>query len=130
MDGEDAVAIPWMAKRTRNPTPDRIVWKQDDVTHSQFYWLGVDDENRKRGTEIVADVQGQTISVSASGVNRVIVYLDDRFLDLEKPIKIRVGEKSVFEGVVSRTIATLSKTLERRGDPFLSFPGSVAIAIP
>ena len=39
MDREDASAVPWMAKYTRNARPLKVVWLQDDVTHPRFYWL-------------------------------------------------------------------------------------------
>ncbi len=130
MDREDAVAIPWMAKQTRNAAPKRIVWKQDDVTHSQFYWLGVDDANRKARSEVIAEAVGQTITLSAKNVSEVVVYLDDRFIDLDQPVKIQSEGKVLHEGVVPRTIATLFGTLSRRGDPFLSFPSAVTVSIP
>ena len=30
MNLEDREAIPWMEKFTRNPLPEKIVWRQDD----------------------------------------------------------------------------------------------------
>jgi hypothetical protein len=130
MDREDAVAIPWMAKQTRNPLPRRIVWKQDDVTHSQFYWLGVDDANQKGRSQIIAEAEGQTITISSDNVSQVVVYMDDRFIDLDRPVKIQSAGKVLFEGMVPRTMATLFGTLSRRGDPFLSFPSAVTVSIP
>ncbi|MCA9258949.1 MAG: hypothetical protein KDA61_07105, partial [Planctomycetales bacterium] len=41
MDREDASALPWMSQFRRDPRPDKVVWKQDDVTHNRFYWLHV-----------------------------------------------------------------------------------------
>lgn len=37
MNLEDAAAVPWMAKFTRNPLPQRVVWQQGDVMHNYFY---------------------------------------------------------------------------------------------
>lgn len=130
MDREDAMAIPWMAKQTRNPTPNKIVWKQDDVTQSRFYWLGVDDTNRKARSEVVAEVDGQSITLSAQGIDEMTVYLDDRFIDLNQPVKILSGSKVLHEAVVLRTIASLFDTLKQRGDPFLSFSSSVTVSLP
>lgn len=130
MDGEDAVAIDWMATHTRDPTPSKVVWKQDDVTHDQFYWLAVDDKQAKPRAEIVAEVQGQTISLSTTDVDQLTVLVDDRFIDLDQPVKIECSGKVVHDAVVHRTIARLSETLNRRGDPYLSFPGAVTVSIP
>jgi predicted peptidase len=54
MQKEDAVAIPWMHKFTRNKYPDRIVWKQDDVLHDRFYWLRLTKENAKPRSSVLA----------------------------------------------------------------------------
>lgn len=135
MDRKDAVAIPWMAKHTRNPLPKKLVWKQDDVLHDQSYWLAVNRNHRKPGSLIRAEVNGQTISVTnpssnQAGVAQVIVQLDDRFIDLDQPVTIRFGGVDVFQGRVNRTIAELAETLNRRGDPNLSFPARVTLESP
>ncbi len=130
MDREDAVAIPWMAKHVRNPTPRKVVWKQDDVTHEQLHWLGVDQNNQIARSEMVAEADGQIIRIAATGITELIVHLDDRFIDLDQPLKIQAEDEVLFEGVVARTIASLSSTLNRCGDPGLSFPASVTVSIP
>lgn len=130
MDLEDAIAVGWMAKHTRNPTPQRLVWKQDDVTHASHHWLAVDDENRVGRSETFAKVDGQTIELKAEQLKKLTVYLDDRFIDLEKPVKIMCGDKELHEGAVNRTIATLASSLDQSGDAELSFPASVTVDIP
>jgi pimeloyl-ACP methyl ester carboxylesterase len=34
MNRNDAEALPWMAKHTRNPWPEKVVWVQDEVTQN------------------------------------------------------------------------------------------------
>ncbi|QDT09646.1 transglutaminase domain-containing protein [Planctomycetes bacterium K23_9] len=130
MDREDAVALAWMAKHTRNTTPKKIVWVQDDVTHSNFYWLGVDAKDAKKGTQLVAQASEQTIQLTASNAMPVDVYLDDQFIDLGKPVTVKCGDQVLYDGLVERTIATLSKTLQQRGDPRLSFSSVVNVSVP
>jgi len=130
MDREDAVALPWMAKHTRNVTPKKIVWVQDDVTHLQFYWLGIEPDEAKAGTTITAEANGQEIELATEDLTSVNVFLDDRFIDLEKPVTIKSKGRVLFEGKVERTIAGLNDTLQQRGDPQLSFPTSVNVKLP
>jgi predicted esterase len=130
MDREDAVALPWMAKHTRNVTPSKIVWVQDDVTHSHFYWLGVEESSVKAGATIIATVDGQTIDLTSSDVNKMEVFLDDRFIDLDKPIQITSGGQTLFEGQVTRSLKTLAATLDERSDSELAFPSSVEVEMP
>ncbi|TWT74413.1 transglutaminase domain-containing protein [Allorhodopirellula solitaria] len=130
MDREDAVAIEWMSEHTRNPTPNRIVWVQDDVTHSDFYWLAVDEADCQPRCEIIAEVEEQTISVFAEGVERVQVRFDDRIVDLDRPVTIVSDGQILHESLVERTIGELATTLIARGDPNLAFPASVTVELP
>ena len=51
--------------------------------------------------------------------------------DLDQPIVVRRGDEVVLEGVVPRTIQTLARTLEERGDPTGVFPAEIVIgAVP
>ena len=115
MDRDDAAAIPWMAKSTRNPFPKRVVWVQDDVTHPRFYWLA--NPAPARGATITATLTGQEIVLSdVNAVGTIHIRLNDAMLDLDRPVRVVRGEELLFEGKVPRTIETLAKTLEERGD--------------
>ena len=127
MDLEDAVAVPWMAEFTRNPLPERIVWLQDDITHSSFYWLAVDEENAVGGARIEANVEGQNIEIESSGVSRVSLRLTDDLVDLDQPIRVASGDETLYEGSVPRTILALWTSTEERGDPALVFSSEVSI---
>lgn len=124
----DAAAFGWMAQFTRNPLPGKVVWKQDDVTCRRFYWLAVPDGENKARTLVVAARDGQTIALSrVSGIERVTVLLNDDMVDLDKAVVITLKNKTLFEGVVPRTIAALSRSLARRKDPKLFFSAAVDV---
>lgn len=129
MDREDASALPWMAQFRRNPLPTRIVWKQDDVTHSRFYWLAVEPVHIRDRAEIIAQRNGQTVDVRTQQVDRLTVRLNDQMVDLDQPVTITRGEQTLFHGHVPRTIALLARTLNERGDPRSVFSGEVAIEL-
>jgi poly(3-hydroxybutyrate) depolymerase len=131
MNREDASAVPWMAGFRRDPAPRRVVWRQDDVTRGRFYWLAVEPGRAKPGATVVASVEGQEVRIEDSGdVDILIVRLDDRLLDLDRPVKVVARGKTLFEGVAPRTIANLAKTLEGPGDPGLAFPAEVTATSP
>jgi hypothetical protein len=121
MEREDAKAVPWMAKFTRNPWPTRVVWKQDDVTHTRFYWLGVPEEQAEAGDEIIATIDGQKIRIETDDVTEVAVRLNDALVNTDEPVSIMHGEREVFSGVIPRTIGAMAKSLAERGDPDLAF---------
>ena len=128
MNLEDASAVPWMAKFSRNPVPRKIVWHQDDVTHDRFYWLAIEPADAKARLTVVATVAGQEVKIEkCEGVEKLIVRLDDRLVDLDKPVKITTNGKTLFEGLVPRTIATLEKTLNGPGDSKLTYSAEIAV---
>ena len=117
MDGDDAKALPWMAQFNRVNRPERIVWKQDDVTHDRFYWLKVDEPVAR--DRMVVERTGQTITISEPGaVKKLTIRLDDSMLDLDQPVIVKgPGGKVLFEGIVPRTRSVLEQTLAEREDP-------------
>ncbi|MDI9404318.1 MAG: dienelactone hydrolase family protein, partial [Limnohabitans sp.] len=138
MDRKDAVAVPWMAKFSRNLRPERIVWLQDDVTSPRFYWLANPDP--KGGQRVVAERKGQTITIlEASGFGtstsvKLAIRFDSTMVDLTKPVVVRtgpdLGSTTLFEGVAPATIATMAKTLAERSDPSAIFPAEVVVEVP
>lgn len=130
MELEDAVALEWMAGFTRDATPDRIVWWQDDVTHTRFYWLAVPPGEEKKGTHVSARLRGQKIELVHQQPMTLIILLNDDMLDLDKPVQVAAGDTILFDGQVVRTIGTMSRTLGERGDPELVFSAEITVLLP
>jgi poly(3-hydroxybutyrate) depolymerase len=129
MDREDAEALPWMARFTRDLRPARVVWVQDDVTHPRSYWLAVDDP--RAGARIVAEREGQVVRlVEAPAGTTVRIRLDDSMLDLDRPVRVVHGERVLFEGVVPRERRVIERTLAERGDPRGVFVAEVEVRVP
>jgi poly(3-hydroxybutyrate) depolymerase len=128
MNGEDKAALPWLAKFTRNPAPDRVVWKQTGVAHDRFYWLAVPAGELKVDSLVIAQRHGQVVEItSAEKVAKLLVRFDDRMVDLDQPITITRAGKNLFTGTAARTIEVLCKTLVGRGDPRLMFDAEVVV---
>jgi poly(3-hydroxybutyrate) depolymerase len=131
MGGEDKVALPWMAKFTRNPVPERVVWKQTGAPHERSYWLAVPAKEASGDGLVIARREGQTVEISsAEKVSKVLIRFDDRMADLDKPVKVTYMGKELFSGDAKRTIGTMVKTLVGRGDPMLVFPAEVSVELP
>jgi poly(3-hydroxybutyrate) depolymerase len=133
MDREDAVAVPWMAKFTRDLRPTKIIWLQDDVTSSRFYWLA--NPAPKAGQRVVATRDGQTVTVDeASGVDELVVRFDDSMVDLSKAVTVKAGAALgggvLFDGILPRSIGVMAKTLVERGDPSGIFSAEIQVKMP
>ena len=131
MNLEDKVAVPWMAKFTRNPLPDRVAWKQDNITHERFYWLAIPKEAVKKHQLVIANREGQIFTIEeAEDLAEVTIRLNDEMVDMDEPIEIKMGDETLFEGKVKRTALEIYQTLAQRGDPELVFSGEVTVKMP
>ena len=131
MDRDDAAALPWMAKQTRNPVPDRVVWQPTGASRASSSWLALPADAPRSGGIIDARIDGQVIDIlRAEGIETLLIRLDDRMIDDDRPVTIRFGDRVLYDGPVTRSIKTLALTLADRGDPELLFPCEIAVAIP
>jgi hypothetical protein len=129
MDREDASAIDWLHEFKRDPYPRRIVWRQDDVTHSRFYWLAVDSTDEKKDAEVVADLKGQEINIQTADVVELTIRVNDQMLDMDQPVTVRASDEVLFDGVIPRTIEVIAQTLAERGDPKSLYDGEMFVRI-
>lgn len=124
VDTGAAEALPWMAQYTRNPLPKDIIWRQDK--HKRFYWLGT--ETLRPGTIVRATLNGSRINLEPGDADELLIYVNDRMLNLDEDIVIQSNGSELFKGRVDRTIKTLSKTLTQRGDPASVFSGEIVVS--
>lgn len=66
----------------------------------------------------------------AENVSTLLLRMDQRMVDLDKPITISFAGKEIFNGFALRTIGTMLKTLSGRGDPKLIFDSEVSVDLP
>jgi pimeloyl-ACP methyl ester carboxylesterase len=114
MNRKDAEALPW---HTRNPWPKKVVWQQDDVTHTRFYWLAVPPTEAKAKQQIVAEVNGQNILLTGDVPKGVTLRLSDALVHLNSPLRVSVNGREVFHGRVTRRAEVIRESLHERGDP-------------
>jgi predicted esterase len=117
MNGKDVESLPWMAGRTRNPWPKKIVWLQSGRTHDRFYWLAVPKGTAKGGQLVRAEVAGQKIAVEAKELKQLNLRLSDKLLNLDEPVVVTVNGKEVFSGMVERKAQVMWDSMNQRLDP-------------
>ncbi len=129
MNLEDAVAVPWMARFTRNVWPDRIAWVQDDVRHERFYWLQVPKESAAAGDRIVASVNGNEISIEYCDAKGITLLLSDSLLDLDNPVCVKLPSGATSQHDVKRTIADIADSLTERFDKGACYSARIVLPI-
>ncbi len=131
MDLDDKVAVPWLQRFSRNPLPQKVIWRQDDVVHERFYWLALPPGSEKKGQLAVATIGGQTIRIEKTEeINTLLIRLNDDMLDLDHPVKVFASDGSeLFAGKVARSEELAKHTLKTRGDQQLMFFGEIEISL-
>lgn len=127
MDGIDGAAIDWMALYRRNPYPDKIVWRQEEVLQPHFYWLSAPEEELEHGKTVIAERNGNTINIIRCDYSKLTIYLNDSMLDLDKKVTILYKGKKILKQKVKRNIGNLYKTMNKRNDLRYIFPTLVEL---
>ncbi|MGK0346272.1 MAG: hypothetical protein ACI855_002345 [Myxococcota bacterium] len=122
MNGEDAVALPWMAQFQRRHSEDVVVWDvRGDRSGTRFYWLGLTSPEAHTGSRIRAQIDGNQIQITSDPpVQGLNLWLDDKLVDLDAPVTVEHNTQVVYEAVPSRTVAAVVDSLLSDGAPFLS----------
>jgi len=128
MDRQDTVAIEWMAQFTRNPYPQKVVWKQSGVTHDRFYWLEVPAGSGKKDAEVIASVDDQTITIEkAKLVDTLLIRLNDKMINLDQKVKVFYNGLLLYNSVPVRNVATIWKSLSERNDAEQVFSAQIEV---
>ena len=131
MNNVDHAAIDWMYQYTRSPYPNRIVWQQEELTFTRFYWLKVPENEAQRGKRVIAnyDEDNNSITIQECDYKHLTILLNDFMLDLDKPIVVNYQGKEIFNGKVSRSKELIKQTLFERNDPEFCFYGEINISL-
>ena len=116
-----------MAQYHRNPYPKTVYWVQGDRGRTHFYWIGVPEDETRKGAEIRVAIKGNTICINSQDYTSVTLYLNDSLVNLNRPVIVKWGEKIVYKGRVARTEQNLRASIDLRGDPAYCFPSIVMV---
>lgn len=130
MDLKDAAAVPWMAQFRRNPYPDRIVWRQEEVTRDAFYWIEIPHEYAKRGQTIIASRNGNVINIESSDYPELTICLNSKMVNLSRKVTVKYQGRKLFKTKLKPSSETARQTLESRGDPAYMFDCKIHLKLP
>lgn len=114
----------------RPARPPRVVWQPTLRWKHQFYWLWWDDP--VPGTVVVADLDPGANAVDVRGAGDLTgleVLLDDRLLDLDREVVVRLNGVETYRGRPERELGVILRTAVR-GDDGLTFEARVPVVAP
>jgi hypothetical protein len=121
----DRDKIKEMIAHRRVATPRHVTWEVMPGPIDHFFWLSV--SKPASGQFIDAAIEGQTIRVTSTKVDRLELTLDSRLVPYRKPLKVvwNGKERSV---TLEPSLRTLCASLAERGDPDLAGTAVVTLA--
>jgi hypothetical protein len=118
MQNRESEMIARMSPLRRVTWPKRVVWKQDDdAVHTRLYWLERGPAEVRPNEIYAAHVEGQAITIETPATGTVTLRLSDELLNLDQPVRVVAGTKTIFEGKVARSFAAIEQSLREREDP-------------
>ncbi len=130
MDRVDTMAVEWMAQYKRNPYPKTIVWRQEEVVHEHFYWISAPKEELQKGKEVRIRVVDNTIFIDKCDYSSLTFGLNDKILNLDNPVTIKYGKKTISKKRLQRSRDTMEQTLHERNDARYAFDTKITARIP
>ncbi len=129
MNLEDAVALPWMSGFTRNPIPEKVVWRGTGYQDNTFYWLQIVDGSRQNGKTIVASYNREenSITIHENYNARLNLLLNDAMLDLNTPITVYYQESEIGTVTPQRSVEVLFESASHHGDPGKTFSALITV---
>ncbi len=148
---EDRDVLDFIRFHVRDPYPARVKWTTREPAFGRCSWIEILESTRPLRIEFThLDMLGQPlevrkeydksvevdaridrdrnrVSVQASGVKSLKVWLADEMLDLDKPVEIVVNDARLFAGKVERSIRTALEDCRKRGDRRSTFSASVTV---
>ena len=141
--------VKWLDRQRRDPLPHRLTVTRDASHFQPFDWVRFDatdpiasfsedlvdkrDERIRRREYAKLDatiVSSNRIEVSAVRIRRFSLFLNDRLIDLSKPLTVVTNGQVSFNGTVTPSLDTLLHQARLRQDPRQLFSVQIIITVP
>ena len=125
-----ADVLRWLDSRPRNTAPREVL----RVPHEgimgpsrRLHWIETDTRQALIGARVMSPSR---IDVIARWAGSITLYLNDRLVNLEGTVQIRVNGTQVFEGTLPRSIPTVLEEARRLNDPTRVYPVKLTVSVP
>ncbi|HXV68508.1 MAG TPA: hypothetical protein VD738_06245 [Nitrospira sp.] len=141
--------VSWFTHQRRDALPTRLTVVREASHFQTFGWLRIestepiavfsDDLVDKRDERIkrreyarldAAIVGANRIEVTAERVKRYTLFLNNRLIDLSRPLMVLTNGQVTFDGPVASSLEVLLRQARLRRDVHTLFPVQVTIAVP
>ncbi len=113
--------------------PDRRISAKtpfgQEYSQEQLHMIYLGEMSKGMGQVIAAVAPGNRINLVTKHVEELTVFLSDKMVDLDKPVRIYANGETVFSGKVERSLEELFESARANRDPRLCYPAAVRIKL-
>jgi predicted esterase len=122
----------WLAPKKRDAHPKKVVHYAIGAYAASSYWLRIDEISGAEGTaRVEAELKdGNVVELKAAGARKVTVFLDEKHVDLAKPVKVTCGGRELFAGPAVESVEAVLESWKQREDRELVYRAKVTVTIP
>lgn len=130
LDGERRTDFSWLALAKAPARDTLIIARADRSNNSITVSASINPEDAKNEPSVYNTSTPPPVGnrIPYTG-NSLIIRLDDKLLDLNKPVAVIVNGKEVFMGKVERNLTNMANDIVRFGDPGRIFPAQIKIEL-
>jgi poly(3-hydroxybutyrate) depolymerase len=140
--------VAWFARQRRDPLPAKISVVREASRFQSFNWVRIEStdpiaafsddlidkrderiKTRQYATLEAVITAPNRIDVKTERVRRYSLFLNDRLIDLSKPLTVTTNGQTSFEGTVTPALEILLRQARLRHDPLQLFPAYVTISV-
>ena len=120
----------WLDSRPRNTAPRQVL----RVPHEgimglsrRLHWIETDTRQALVRARVVSPAR---IDITARWAGSITLYLNDRLVNLDETVQVRVNGIQVFEDTLPRSIPTALEEARRLNDPTRVYPVKLTVEVP
>src|SRR5262249_55237054 len=122
--------VKWLTEQHRSPSPDAVTYVSTGERLDGAYWLRI--AQRSQGVkypklEAKLEKANNAISVEAKGVQTARIYVDERLLDLSKPVVVKVGNSTRAKKKLEPDFRAILESWRSRRDEQLVYPAFIEV---
>ena len=120
----------WLEGRPRNTAPREVLRVPHEGVMGlsrRLHWIETDTRQALVRARVVSPTR---IDVTARWAGSITLYLNDRLVNLDETVQIRVNGAPAFEGALPRSIPTVLEEARRLNDPTRVYPVKLTVAVP